>query len=129
MVQFFKDPEKRVLNPELFSKDAEEMAGKIHNSSHGLDSNNKSQLRKFFDEVLRLNSLAKSNPDDWENIQPYVNMLIAKTVYAEGRKKVTPEFVAMMKHCINKVKHAEDLDVFSSYFEAFIGFYSILNKR
>ncbi|NLA75015.1 MAG: type III-A CRISPR-associated protein Csm2, partial [Deltaproteobacteria bacterium] len=53
----------------------------------------------------------------------YVNMLIAKAVYAEGRKKVTGEFVTMLKNCINQVHKAEDLDLFANFFEAFMGFY------
>lgn len=121
MVSFYNNAEKRVLNPQLFSKIAEDLAEKIYNSSR--DANKRSQLRKFFDEVIRLNSMSKSNPADWDNILPYVNMLIAKVVYAEGRKKVTGEFVNLMKSCIGQVQSSDDLDVFANFFEAFMGFY------
>lgn len=121
MVSFYNNAEKRVLNPQLFSKIAEDLADTVYKSSR--DSNKRSQLRKFFDEVIRLNSMSKSNPDDWDNILPYVNMLIAKAVYAEGRKKVTGEFVNLMKGCISQVRNSDDLDVFANFFEAFMGFY------
>lgn len=122
MIDFYKDKEKRILNPKLFSETAMGWAEKIHESG-GKNANKPSQLRKFFDEVLRLNSLAKSNPGDWDNILPYVNMLIAKAAYAEGRKKVTQEFVGLIKGCIDQVHEDKDLDVFANFFEAFIGFY------
>lgn len=128
MVSFYKNPEKRMIEPQLFSKIAEDIAEKVH-SGGGRDSNKRSQLRKFFDEVIRLNSMAKSSPDEWDNILPYVNMLLAKVVYAEGRKKVTGEFVDLIKNCIKQVKSPDDLDVFANFFEAFMGFYRKYNEN
>ena len=77
-------------------------------------------MRKFFDEVLRLNSLSKNNPGNWDNILPYVNMLIAKAAYAQGRGKVTQEFVDLIKGCIDQVHKDRDLDIFAEFFESFI---------
>jgi len=122
MINFYKDKEKRILEPKLFSDTAMNLAKKI-NDSGGKYANNRSQLRKFFDEVIRLNSLAKSNPGDWENILPYINMLIAKAAYAEGRRKVSQDFLDLMKSCINQIHKDKDLDVFANFFEAFMGFY------
>jgi len=122
MINFYKDREKRILNPTLFSEAAMGWAEKIHDSG-GRDANKRSQLRKFFDEVIRLNSLSKSNPEGWDNILPYVNMLIAKAAYAEGRRKVTQEFTDLMKGCIGQVHEDEDLNTFANFFEAFMGFY------
>ena len=122
MVSFYKDRDKRILNPVLFSDVAEKLAKEIHDSG-GKYENKRSQLRKFFDEVIRLNSLSKSNPGDWDNILPYVNMLIAKAAYAQGRGKVTQEFVDLIKGCIDHVHKDRDLDVFTNFFEAFMGFY------
>lgn len=122
MVSFYDDKAKRLIKPQLFSTEAEKLAEQIHSS--GRDNLNKrTQLRKFYDEVIRLNTLTKNSSQDWHNILPYVNMIIAKAVYAEGRKKVTAEFVTLMKNCINQVKQPEDLDVFANFFEAFMGFY------
>ncbi|MDO9530108.1 MAG: type III-A CRISPR-associated protein Csm2 [Syntrophales bacterium] len=122
MISFYKDKDKCILEPKLFSDTAMNWAKKI-NDSGGKDANKRSQLRKFFDEVIRLNSLAKSNPEDWENILPYINMLIAKAAYAEGRRKVSQDFVDLMKSCINQIHKDKDLDVFANFFEAFMGFY------
>lgn len=124
MIEFYRDKQKRTLNPLLFSSVAEDWAKKIRDGgTREKDKNKRSQLRKFYDEVLRLNTLAKMSPGDWENIHPYVNMLIAKVVYARGRNKVTQEFEDMLKSCIGHVQADKDLDVFANFFEAFMGFY------
>jgi len=124
MIEFYKDRQKKTLDPLLFSSVAEDWASKVYKSGEReRDKNKRSQLRKFYDEVLRLNALAKMSPGDWDDIHPYVNMLIAKVVYARGRNKVTREFEDMLKYCISHVQEDKDLDVFANFFEAFMGFY------
>ena len=120
MISFYKDKERRLLNPTLFSDVAMDLAEKIYNSGRG-KANKRSQLRKFFDEVLRLKSLSKN--EDWDNILPYVNMLLAKSVYAEGRGNITSDFTRFIKESINEIRNREDLEVFATFFEAFMGFY------
>jgi len=132
MVTFYKDKEKRILNPTLFSDVAEDWADRIYKSGlemrHGkqeLKRNKRTQIRKFYDEVIRFNSLAnsKTNPEAWENILPYVNMLIAKVAYAEGRNHVTKEFTGLLKNCVKETEDEKDMAVFANFFEAFMGFY------
>ncbi|KAF0155753.1 MAG: csm22 [Syntrophaceae bacterium] len=129
MIQFYKDPTGRLLEPTLFSEKAEKLAKEIHaaglNDRQRLERNKRTQLRKFYDEVVRLNSIAsnRTNAEAWDNIIPYVNMLIAKTAYAEGRKLVTGNFTAFMKDSIGQIRGREDLAVFTNLFEAFMGFY------
>ena len=119
-VTFYRDKEKRTLKSELFSSVAEDLAKEL---SAFQKSNKRTQIRKFYDEVLRLNSLAKSNQNDWDNILPYVNMLIAKATYAWGRNLVTEEFVDFIKKSMGQIQDPKDLDVFANLFEAFMGFY------
>lgn len=120
-VTFYKDKAKRTLNPDLFSTKADDLAKTLHEVDS--NRNKRTQLRKFYDEVLRLNSITKKNPKDWDNILPYVNMIIAKATYAQGRKLVTEEFVEFMKKSVGQLQLPEDLDVFANFFEAFMGFY------
>jgi len=126
-ITFYKDRDKRTIRPDLFSHTAEDLAKEFSQAERNL--NKRTQIRKFYDEVVRLNSHARANPDDWENILPYVNMLIAKGAYAEGRKLVTQEFVDFMKGSIEQVQEPEDLDVFTNFFEAFMGFYKKYRPR
>lgn len=120
-VTFYKDKAKRTLKIDLFSTTAEELAKTLSQANERF--NKRTQLRKFYDEVLRLNSIAKTSPHDWDNILPYVNMLIAKATYAEGRNLVTEEFVKFIKQSIGQLQLPEDLEVFTNFFEAFMGFY------
>jgi CRISPR-associated protein Csm2 len=122
MISFYKDKNKKIIDPKLFSDIAEQWAAKINESGNGR-SNKRTQIRKFYDEVVRYNSLAKGNPKDWDNILPFINMLIAKATYALGRNLVTREFVDFIKAGVNQVQDEKDMDVFAGFFEAFMGFY------
>ncbi|MGV8073744.1 MAG: type III-A CRISPR-associated protein Csm2 [Syntrophobacteraceae bacterium] len=121
MMEFYKDKATRSVRAVLFSKEAESLALKLANQDNRL--NKRTQIRKFYDEVVRLNALAKANGDDWDNILPHVHMLVAKAAYAEGRKLVTEDFVKFIKDSIEQIEIGKDLDVFANLFEAFMGFY------
>ncbi len=128
-IEFYKDRAKGIVEPKLFSDFAEKSAEVIAKSGVSrdgkrLDHNKRSQIRKFYDEVMRLNGNVKSKPEDWDIVLPYINMLIAKAAYARGRNSlVTDEFVNMIKDCVAQVQKPADLDVFANFFEAFMGFY------
>jgi len=131
-IVFYKDKAKGIIEPKLFSDFAEKTAADIAASGQSqtrdgrvrLDHNKRTQIRKFYDEVVRLNGNVKSNPDDWDAVLPYINMLIAKAAYANGRNKlVTDDFVNLLKDCIAQVQKPADLDVFANFFESFMGFY------
>lgn len=134
MIQFYKDQTGRLLDPTLFSEKAEKLAKDIltaglNDRTQRLERNKRTQIRKFYDEVVRLNSIANNrintdtNKEAWDNIIPYVNMLIAKAAYAEGRKLVSANFTSFMKDSIGQIRGPEDLAVFTNLFEAFMGFY------
>jgi len=131
-IVFYKDKTKGIIEPKLFSDVAEQTAAAIAKSGQvqtrdgrtKLENNKRTQIRKFYDEVMRLNGNVKSKPDDWDVVLPYINMLIAKAAYANGRNKlVTDDFVALLKDCVAQVQKPADLDVFANFFEAFMGFY------
>lgn len=129
MIQFYKDQTGRLLDPTLFSEKAENLAKEIHkaglNDRQRLERNKRTQIRKFYDEVVRLNAIANrpGHKESWDNVAPYVNMIIAKAAYAEGRKLVTGNFTGFMKESIGQLRGPEDLAVFTNLFEAFMGFY------
>ncbi len=131
-ITFYKDRSKGIVEPKLFSDFAERAAEGIAKSGQTttregkpkLERNKRTQIRKFYDEVLRLNGIVKSNPGDWDVVLPYINMLIAKAAYAKGRSNlVTDDFVKLLKDCVAQVEKPADLDVFANFFEAFMGFY------
>ncbi|HDP26013.1 MAG TPA: type III-A CRISPR-associated protein Csm2 [Deltaproteobacteria bacterium] len=129
MIVFYKDKEKRLIEPKLFSEEAERLAQKVAESGKDhrgkLEKNKRSQIRKFYDEVLRLNMLTRNDPKSWDVVLPYVNMVVAKAAYATGRGYVSKEFMEFIKGSIDQVRTHEDLDVFANFFEAFMGFYKV----
>ena len=127
-LQLWQDPVEKKLDPTLFSTQAEEFARQINQES-SRSTNKGTQLRKFFDEILRLNTLAQARDSDWNLILPQVHMLIAKVAYARGRKLVSQSFVDHVREGIAQVENPEDLKVFCNHMEAFMGFYKMYNQN
>ena len=128
-IKFWQDPEKRKVDPMLFSKKAEDLALEINGESGKGRINKRTQIRKFYDEVVRLSELARVRTGEWENILPMVHMLSAKAAYARGRNLVSEGFLKFIKGAVDQVERPEDLKVFSNFFEAFMGFYRLHGPR
>jgi len=125
-----KNRQKGILDPTLFAEQAEKWASSVSNDSdRGNKKNQPTQLRRFYDEVLRFDSLLKGNEDNdaFEKYLPYIKMLNAKVAYAKGREHVTKRFVDMINICVSQVETKEDFEAFKSFFEAFMGYYKSLN--
>ncbi len=127
-ITLWLDRENEQLDPRLFSERAERLAKEIADEG-GKNRNKSSQLRRYFDEIVRLNTLAQAQDCDEERMRfqilPQVHMLVAKVVYAKGRKLVTDAFVQMMKSGIDQVESRKDLQVFTNFLESFMGFYKL----
>jgi CRISPR-associated protein Csm2 len=125
-IDFWKDKAKGTVDPFLFSKKAENLATAFadeNRESPSQKANKRTQVRKFYDEVLRLDNLAQNKPDNWDVVLPQVHMLTAKAAYARGRGLVSDNFLAFIKHSVGQIQKPEDLAVFANFFEAFMGFY------
>ena len=125
-ITLWKDRDKGTIDPELFSVKAKELAKRLaedNKNSKGEKANRRTQLRKFYDEVLRLDSDAKARPDQWERILPRVHMLTAKAAYAMGRDFVSIRFLNFIEETVKQVQEPKDLSIFAMFFEAMMGFY------
>ena len=138
MISLWKDRENNIVDPKLYSATAEKQAkqiacdGQQKRNGRPQDKNNKTtQLRRFFDELVRLNSQAEHDHDQkhWELILPQVHMLIAQAAYAQGRELVTASFVKLFRSGIEQINQPKDLKVFTSFLECFIGFYKIYRVK
>ena len=128
----WKDKGKRELDPLLFSSIAEKLARDIGQEGKERKGKNKnSQVRRYFDEVVRLNTIAQGgNDEDMQyRVLPQLHMLISKVVYARGRNLITQSFEDMMKTGINQVKDREDLQVLTNFLESFMGFYKVYGPK
>ncbi len=132
IIKLWQDKENKVLDPALFFQTAEKLAADIDREgkdNRGKDKWNKStQLRRFFDELVRLNIQAQAKKEDWGMIKPRVYMIVAKAAYAKGRDLVTDTFVSLIRDGISQVDSREDLQVFTNFFESFMGFYKAHRK-
>ena len=125
-VVFWKDREKGEIDPLLFSETADELAQKLAKESEESRQklNKRTQLRKFYDEVIRLENVARERNSEWTTVLPMVHMLTAKAAYARGRGLISDSFLTFIKESVSQTQTINDLRVFSSFFEAVIGFYT-----
>jgi len=126
-IKLWKDHDKKKIDPELFSKTADKLAQKIGHEDRR--KNKGTQLRRFFDEIVRLNSQAQAEESDWDLILPLVHMVVAKAAYAQGRNLITQSFMDLIKDGISQVKEKDDLQVFTNFLESFMGFYKLYGPK
>lgn len=125
---FWKDKDKKLIDPELFSSTAEVLAKKIYEEGNN-KTNKPTQIRKFYDEVLRFDSMLKTNPGEFEIMLPYLKMLNAKAAYAMGRDLVSKGFKDFISTSLNNIKDKDDFDAFAGLFEAFMGYYKFYDVK
>lgn len=126
-INFWEDRDKKIIKPDLFSEQAKKIADEVFSEKDN-KKNNYTQLRKFYDEVLRFDSILKTIPaekqsEEFTKILPYLMMLNSKAAYAEARDLVSKKFREFVSKSLLNVKTKEDFEVFSGLFEAFMGFY------
>jgi len=126
-IEFWKDRDNRKIDPTLFSAKAEILARNLAEDCERSRKklNKRTQVRKFYDEVVRLKMESKNSGADWDSILPLVNMITAKAAYAKGRDLVSDDFLSFIRASIEQIKEPEDLEVFANLFEAFYGFYRL----
>ena len=125
-IEFYSDESQKTIKPELYSTIADDLAKTLAKEQESVRGVNKrTQLRKFYDEVVRLDADAKTHTDNWEDILPAIHMLSAKAAYAKGRTLVSDTFLEFMQTCIKKIDTPRDLQTFANLFEAVMGFYRL----
>jgi CRISPR-associated protein Csm2 len=128
-IQLWLDRDAGLIDPELFSKKAEDLAKQVRRDCDSNDKLNKpTQLRKFYDEVIQFNSTVKKVPADQQDAEftrmlPYLKMLNAKAAYAKGRGLISDTFKDFISSSLQQIRTKKDCDVFFNLFEAFMGFY------
>ncbi|MBM9520569.1 type III-A CRISPR-associated protein Csm2 [Desulforhopalus vacuolatus] len=125
-INLWKDAEKKIVDPLLFSQTAETMAKELGGDFR---VNKGTQLRRFFDEVVRFNDAAKNKSIDIEQLLPGLHLIIARAAYAQGRNLVSADFVSFIRSGIEQIQRKEDLRVFTNFFEALMAFYKLYNSK
>jgi CRISPR-associated protein Csm2 len=121
-IKFWKDKKNKLIKPDLFSVDAESLAKKV--AEEGTKTCNKrSQIRKFYDEVLNFSARVGKDNAEFEKMIPYLKMLNAKAAYAKGRGLISDTFKNFISISLQQLNDRDDFEVFAGLFEAFMGYY------
>ncbi len=117
------------VNPFAFSDVAKRCAKKIAKDGREEKGKNaQSQIRKYYDSILRLYEKVKQGYD-FDVILMELNRELALIYYAKGRNKVTDSFVIMMESLIKEVDAVEKLEVITMFLECFVAFYKVYGPR
>jgi len=135
-IKLWMDENKQKIDPNLFSEKADKFAAEIFDGqirTRG-KANKPTQLRKFYEEVLRFDAMLKELPKEeqkakFEALLPYLKMLNAKTAYAMARDLVTKEFKDFITNSLKQINDISDFRIFVNFFEAFMGFYRYYDEK
>lgn len=124
---FWKDKDQGLLKADLFSATANKESQRV--ASEDKKCNSYTQLRKFYDEVLRYKTKISANEEDFEKYLPYIRMINAKLAYSKARGHITPSCCNFFQDLINQIADKEDFYAFADFFEAFMAFYRQYNQK
>ena len=117
----------------LFSDIAQDKARSVAEAGDGR-KNKSTQLRRFYDELVMWYERVhfERTPDErkkkYEEVAPFIQMLVAKVAYAKGREHVDECFETLFAHLIRQINSADTLRHAKLFMEAFMGFYKAQEK-
>lgn len=97
--------------------------------------NNSTQLRRFYDELVmwfervQFQQTPAKREEKYEDVAPFIQMLIAKVAYAKGRGHVDANFDKFFAHLIRQIENVKTLQYAKLFMEAFMGFYKAEEKK
>lgn len=119
MIQYYKDKDKKELNPIWVDQAASKAA-------ESFSSMNSSQLRKFYEDVKSLERQYQAAQNEQQlafaRILPMIKLLKAKSEYALKRKVVPASFKDWLWENVDSINDASDFKAFLLHFEAVVGF-------
>ena len=117
----------------LFSDIAQDKARTVHEAGEG-KKNKSTQLRRFYDELVMWSERVQfertpaERSAKYEEVAPFIQMLVAKVAYARGRDHVDECFETLFAHLIRQISDADSLRHAKLFMEAFMGFYKAQEK-
>ena len=117
----------------LFSDIAQDKARTVHEAGEG-KKNKSTQLRRFYDELVMWSERGQferapaERSAKYEEVAPFIQMLVAKAAYAKGRDHVDECFETLFAHLIRQISDADSLRHAKLFMEAFMGFYKAQEK-
>ena len=127
------DVQLKNIPPTLFSDIAQDKARTVHEAGEG-KKNKSTQLRRFYDELVmwyervQFERTPTERSAKYEEVAPFIQMLVAKAAYAKGRDHVDECFETLFAHLIRQISDADSLRHAKLFMEAFMGFYKAQEK-
>lgn len=115
---YFLDETKKILKSEYIVEYSKHIADNFKDG----DKNKSSQLRKYYDYVIRIKEPLKYGIKTFDEVHPEIKRLDYFTSYAETRGKVSRYFVNFIKKNLQSINTKEDFFAFSTHFEAIIAY-------
>lgn len=120
----------------LFSDIAKAKAATVFEAGGGKNGrlNKSTQLRRFYDELVlwyekvHFERTPKERAAKYDEVEPFIQMLVAKVAYAKGREHVDECFEKMYAHLIRQITDSDSLKHAKLFMEAFMGFYKAQEK-
>ncbi len=133
MIQFYRDPNKEYMVPDLLSQQAREVAEKIRQNRE-LKS---SQFRNYFQELraleARYRAERRKDPQGaWLRLEPQLQLFKAKLAYGarkEGPLAKATEFRRFMEEVVNSIQEGRDFEAAMLYVEAVLAYFYALESE
>ena len=116
---YFEDKNKEILKCEYIVEYPKHI---VLNLIRNKDKNKSSQLRKYYDYIVRIKDTLKYDNQIFNKVHVEINRLDYYVSYAESRGKVSRYFVDFIKKNLKNIKTKEDFFAFLKHFEAIIAY-------
>jgi CRISPR-associated protein Csm2 len=125
---YYKDDEKKILDPELLDSKAGETALNCKDLKT-------TQMRRFYDDLKAIERKIMSGKDlqaqqaNFERDRALIVMFKAKAVYAEKRRVAPPEFTQFIFDHVASIKDLNDFKAFIKVFESVVAFHKFYSPE
>lgn len=117
---------EKSLKPEYIVKYSEEIAKRLDNPEEwdrpNSPQNKRSQIRKFYEYVLRIQGLLRRKNVKFELVAAELNRLVPFAHYARSRSTVSELFKSFIEENLRAIHGTEDLDAFVKHFESIVAY-------
>lgn len=135
-LNYYSDPDKKRLRPELLDDYAIEKAGDFipHKTKDAKENLKTTQMRRFYDELKAIERKIMSGDTqtqqaNFERDRHLIVMFKAKAVYAERRGVAPKAFTQFIFDHVASINNLDDFKGFLKVFEAVVAFHKFFSPE
>lgn len=118
---YYHDTEKKKLKKEYIIEYPKQIAEALDKEG-GREKNKRSQIRKFYDYLLRVEQKMWIDENNFSEIEADLAGLEPYAFYAKTRRLVTQIFVSFIEENVAAIQDEKDIRAFVRHFEAVMAF-------